>query len=270
MALTLSVLCDNNTLIDRYYYGEPAVSYYIEIDGARILFDTGYSDVFLKNSVLMDIDLSAITHLVISHGHDDHTRGLPFLSERHTFTQVPLICHPHCFAPRWAGELYVGPPMPEEMPTHFDYQPSCTPVWLTENCVFLGEIPTTHAFEPRHKMGTVRLNGQLQDDYMLDDSALCCRTDHGLFIITGCSHSGICNIISHAQQVCGDTRIAGVIGGFHLLEMNDRVRHTIDYLAALGTNCRRIPCHCVSLHVKAAMLQAFDFEEIGSGTVIHM
>ena len=28
MALTLSILCDNNTLIDRYYYGEPGVSYY--------------------------------------------------------------------------------------------------------------------------------------------------------------------------------------------------------------------------------------------------
>ena len=77
MALTLSILCDNNTLIDRYYYGEPGVSYYIEIDSARILFDTGYSDVFLKNAKLMDIDLSTITHLVISHGHDDHTNGLP-------------------------------------------------------------------------------------------------------------------------------------------------------------------------------------------------
>lgn len=48
MAFTLSVLCDNNTLIDRYYYSEPGVSYYIEIDDARILFDVGYSDVFLK------------------------------------------------------------------------------------------------------------------------------------------------------------------------------------------------------------------------------
>lgn len=270
MALTLSVLCDNNTLIDRYYYGEPAVSYYIEIDDARILFDTGYSEVFLKNAALMKIDLSAITHLVISHGHDDHTKGLPLLTEHFDTSHVPLICHPDCFSPRWAGECYVGPPMPEELPTHFDYRPSKQPVWLTEHCVFLGEIPTLHDFEPRHDMGTVRLDGTLQTDYMCDDSALACRTEQGLFIITGCSHSGICNIISYAQQVCGDTRIAGVIGGFHLLEMNDRVRHTIDYLSKLGSNCRCIPCHCVSLHVKAAMLQAFDIEEIGAGSIIHM
>ena len=50
MTLKLSVLVDNNTLIDRYFLGEPAVSYFLEIDSARILFDTGYSDVFLKNA----------------------------------------------------------------------------------------------------------------------------------------------------------------------------------------------------------------------------
>lgn len=268
MALTLSILCDNNTLIDRYYYGEPGVSYYIEIDGARILFDTGYSDIFLKNAKLMDIDLSTITHLVISHGHDDHTNGLPHLIANHEVSRVPLICHPHCFSPRWADALYVGPPTPEEIPQLFDYQPSKEPVWLTEHSVFLGEIPTIHNFESRHKMGTVRLNNALQDDYMVDDSALACRTDKGIFIITGYSHSGICNIISYAQQVCGDNRIAGVIGGFHLLEMNERVCHTIEFLSNLGPSCRRIPCHCVSLHIKAAMLNAFDFEEIGSGSVI--
>ncbi|EMY9786812.1 MBL fold metallo-hydrolase, partial [Clostridioides difficile] len=43
--LKIQVLVDNNTYIDRYFVGEPAVSYYIEIDGNRILFDSGYSDV---------------------------------------------------------------------------------------------------------------------------------------------------------------------------------------------------------------------------------
>ncbi len=270
MALTLSVLCDNNTIIDRYYYGEPAVSYLLEIDGARILFDTGYSDVFLKNADLMGIDLSDVSHVVFSHGHDDHTTGLPHLLARYDMHEVPLVCHPHCFAPRWHDDLYVGPPQPKEMPGRFRYTPSREPLWLTENCVFLGEIPTLHDFEARHVMGRVQLDGVMQDDWMLDDSALCCRTPDGLFIVTGCSHSGICNIISYAQRVCGDSRIKGVIGGFHLLEMNERVQQTIAYLQALGPDCRRIPCHCVSLHVKAAMLQAFDFEEIGSGSIIRI
>ena len=38
--IEIRVLMDNNTYIDQYYLGEPAVSYYIEADGCRILFDT--------------------------------------------------------------------------------------------------------------------------------------------------------------------------------------------------------------------------------------
>ena len=48
--MKLTVLVDNNTLIDRYFYGEPGVSYFIEEEGKRILFDVGYSDIFLQNA----------------------------------------------------------------------------------------------------------------------------------------------------------------------------------------------------------------------------
>ena len=46
----LWVLADNNTLIDRYFLGEPAASYYLEFEDLRILLDTGYSEVFLQNA----------------------------------------------------------------------------------------------------------------------------------------------------------------------------------------------------------------------------
>ena len=43
--MKLRVLVDNNTYIDRYYLGEPAVSYYIECDGIRLLFEIGRAHV---------------------------------------------------------------------------------------------------------------------------------------------------------------------------------------------------------------------------------
>ena len=48
--MKLKVLVDNNTFIDMYYLGEPAVSYYIEDGNDKILFDVGYSDIFIKNA----------------------------------------------------------------------------------------------------------------------------------------------------------------------------------------------------------------------------
>ena len=51
--MKLTVLMDNHTEIDVYHLGEPAVSYWLEADGKRFLFDTGYSDAFLKNAKAM-------------------------------------------------------------------------------------------------------------------------------------------------------------------------------------------------------------------------
>ena len=67
--MKLVVLVDNNTLNDKYYIGEPAVSYYIEVDGKKVLFDTGYSDVFIRNARKMNINVDNIDAIAISHGH---------------------------------------------------------------------------------------------------------------------------------------------------------------------------------------------------------
>lgn len=48
--MKLTVVIDNNTYIDNYLLGEPAISYYIEVDNCRILFDAGYSEAFLSNA----------------------------------------------------------------------------------------------------------------------------------------------------------------------------------------------------------------------------
>ena len=80
--MKLTVLVDNNTFIDEYYFGEPGVSYYIEDGGAKILFDCGYSDVFMANAEKMGIDLGKVDTIVFSHGHNDHTRGFRRCQDR--------------------------------------------------------------------------------------------------------------------------------------------------------------------------------------------
>ena len=70
--MKLKVLEDNNTFIDMYYLGEPAVSYYIEDGEDKILFDVGYSDAFLVNAEKMNIDIDNISKVVISHGMAEH------------------------------------------------------------------------------------------------------------------------------------------------------------------------------------------------------
>ncbi len=266
--MKLTVLVDNNTYIDKYYIGEPALSYFIEFEGHRILFDTGYSDVLIQNAQKMEIDLNTVTDIVISHGHDDHTRGLQFLSNILKEPTRPLIAHPSCFNPKYKDKSYIGAPYTEEeIRHHFQFSPKKEPHHISENCIFLGEIPVSQSFEARRKIGSVVQNDEKVDDYAYDDSAMAFKTDSGLVIVTGCSHSGICNIIDHAKKVCHTEKIAAVIGGFHLKDVDERLEKTIRYLK--DTNIDALyPCHCVSLNAKCAMNQVFDIIEVGVGLTI--
>ena len=263
--MKLQVLVDNNTYIDHYYLGEPGVSYYVEIDDKKILFDAGYSDIMIRNAHSLGVDLKKITHIVLSHGHDDHSKGLKYLFSQFSLPNATLVAHPGCFAPRWEQGRYIGSPFSEEEIAKLClYQPSRTPCYISENCCFLGEIPSSNPFEERHGTGTVLLDGKEVPDRVLDDSAVVCRTGKGLFIITGCSHSGICNIVEYARQVFGCSRIAGIIGGFHLFDADARLYKTIDFLESSSVESM-YPCHCVSLRAKAEMMKHMEIKEVGVG-----
>ena len=63
--MKLTVLMDNNTYIDQYYLGEPALSIYIEDGEENVLFDTGYSEAFISNAEKMQIDLGTFCWTIL-------------------------------------------------------------------------------------------------------------------------------------------------------------------------------------------------------------
>jgi 7,8-dihydropterin-6-yl-methyl-4-(beta-D-ribofuranosyl)aminobenzene 5'-phosphate synthase len=268
--MKLTVLVDNNTLIDQYYLAEPGVCYYIEDGDCRLLFDVGYSDVFIQNAKLMNIDLAAVSTVAISHGHNDHTRGLKYLSERTDLNRVKLVAHPLAFKPKIFSGQPIGCPVSEQALRHSFYMALTErPLKISDNITFLGQIPRLNDFEARQVFGSVIDDERCYDDVVLDDSALVYQCERGLFIITGCSHSGVCNIIEYAKQVCGDDRVIGVIGGFHLFELSAQLTETIHYFQSNQINYL-LPCHCVSFAAKAAIHQAIPIEEVGVGLTIEV
>ncbi|MBR3756323.1 MAG: MBL fold metallo-hydrolase [Firmicutes bacterium] len=268
--MKLTVLMDNNTYIDQYYLGEPAVSYYIEDGDVSLLMDCGYSDAFIRNAGAMNIDLSKLTHIVFSHGHDDHTGGLKFLQDKFDLSNVEIVAHPDCFYPREEdGTRFGAPYLAGEVADFAKLKLVTEPVWLTEHLLYLGQIADRFDFEVRKPIGQRQTEEGWKDDYCYDDSALVYRSNEGLFIITGCSHSGICNIIEQAKLLTGQTKIAGVLGGFHLFDVDDRLDTTIDYLQRCQIQ-DFYPCHCVSLKAKARMMEKLDVEEVGVGLKIEV
>lgn len=262
--MILTVLCDNNTYIDRYYLAEPAFSCLIEDGVHTILYDAGYSDVFLQNAKSLRLDLSRVTDIALSHGHNDHTRGLPLFFE--CFHQpVDLYAHPRVFEPKHSmpGKLPIGAPLgtaqlPEQVRAHLSEKPQR----ISEHVAMLGEIPRKFAFENGREIGETLRNGIWETDRLLDDTALALSAADGLFIASGCAHSGVCNIVSYAQSVFGEKRIAGFLGGTHLFEVNESTRAALETLVSLGVK-KIYPCHCTGTFVKAEMIHLFDVSEVG-------
>ncbi|MBF8982275.1 MBL fold metallo-hydrolase [Lutibacter sp. B2] len=275
--MKVTVLVDNNTYIDRYFIGEPGVSYFIEDKGINILFDVGYSDVFIKNAQKMNVDMKNIDFVVISHGHNDHTGGLiPLTSlyteaktEKKSCKKPSLIAHPSAFLMKTFEEEEIGSILSEErLKRYFHMKLSKEPLWLTENLVFLGKIERKNDFENKVPIGKVEDQGKMVDDYVIDDSALVYKSKQGLVIITGCSHAGICNIIEYAKKVCKDERIIDVIGGFHLLNPSkEQLEGTVNYMKTI--NAKKVyACHCTDLDSKIALAKELNLKEVGVGLAL--
>lgn len=270
--MRITVLVDNNTLIDSYFAGEPGLSLLVEHGDARVLFDAGHSDAFVRNARSLDEDLTRLDWVALSHGHLDHTWGLGHLAALYTDAaragrprpRPVLAAHPRTFDSRRSeqGEEIGARMTWESAARFFTPAPDEGPRELAPGLYMLGEVPRALAFEPPTAIGT-REDGT--PDLLPDDTALACVTPAGLVVVTGCAHAGVCNTVEHARAVTGTHRVRAVLGGMHLLDASaERLAATADYLGALDLE-DLYPCHCTDLAAKLALSARCPVREMGAG-----
>lgn len=258
--MKLTVLVDNCSRINKYLIAEPALSFFIEINGRKILFDTGYSDALLRNAFKLKIDVRQIDEIVFSHRHNDHTGGLHYIRKFYQDSKelaikynVPtVVAHPDIFEPQFEPAVgNIGTPFSREhLEGLFNLKLSREPLWFDDKLCFLGEIP--------------RLDFNVD---CVDDSALVYRSQRGLVIITGCSHAGLVNIMEYAKKVTNEKIIYSIIGGFHLIgKTSDEMDELIGYLKTQNIG-RVLPCHCCDLKAKIRLANALPVEEVCVGDV---
>ena len=269
--MKISVLTDNYACYNQRLKAEHGASYLIEDGETRILMDTGSSGLFLENAARMHLDLSSVQYLVLSHGHWDHTDGLRAFMDHFgpdVCRQITLIAHPDAFFPKYEGDRFIGcRTSPEELSRYFQMKLTKEPVHLSSHITYLGEIPRRVDFENRTPLGMTVKDGEPQDDYLFDDSALVLRGEEGIYVVTGCSHSGICNITEQAKALTGVSRVLGIAGGFHLHTRNEQLERTIAYLKEEHIP-ELYPAHCTSCEARFAMSEEVPIKELGVGLIL--
>ena len=261
MEVDITTLSENTA--NYGFLAEWGLSILVEVDGVRILMDTGLSFSAVHNAHLMGIDLSTIDRIVLSHGHADHTGGLQEVLK--IKGEVEVIAHPDMWAAKYVRRdqervRYNGIPFSrEELESRgARFKLAKEPVHITEHAMTTGEIPMVSGYEEIENNLLVKEAGALHPDPLADDLALIIDTDFGLVVILGCAHRGIVNTARHAQDLTGKELVYAAIGGTHLFRASEeRLERTVADLREMGIQ-RLGVSHCTGFRASARLAQEFE------------
>jgi len=247
--IQITVLAEN-TVYQRGLRAEHGLSFWIETNDKKILFDTGQSDLLLHNAKALGIDVGQADAIVLSHGHYDHVGGLNHVLD--LAPQATIYLHPMALEPKFSfsngapREAGVTSALRNRLlgqikngkGTYTAVRTSVLP-----GVTITGQVPRVSGFEDTG--GTFFLDAKrTKTDGLLDDQALYLESDKGLIVILGCAHAGVVNTLEHIRQFEPDKRVHTILGGMHLVKAGQtRIEKTID--AFRHFDIERIgPAHC--------------------------
>ncbi len=274
MTTRLTILCENSAGIPFGVIGEHGFACFVETPDGNYLFDTGQGFGIIQNSLALNKDLRSINAIMISHGHYDHTGGLPAVLKFKG--EVDVYGHPDIFSERiWSSgdkSRFVGIPYRRVYLKSLgaNFRLGNEMVTVGPGVFLTGEIPRHSTFEKGDSNMTAILpNGStIHPDPLKDDLSLIVDSSEGLIIVFGCAHAGMINIIEYALAQTQRDHIHAIIGGTHLgFSSDEQFEETLKVIDRYQIE-RIGVSHCTGFP-KAAMLHAqlgerFFFGNVGT------
>jgi len=237
------------TLVENYVNGsalkaEHGLSIHIsDDDGTSILFDAGLSEIYLQNAKSIGIDISTVDHFVLSHGHCDHSGGLPAFLKVNKKAKIHI--KDEAFSPKYyREEIFVG--MPELAECDGRIVNNDAPLQLSRHVSLIPKIAIEDWKNTYFKDLKVKHLGQLEADTVEEEQFLLIQKNDELSVLTACSHRGIKNILNAAQRISA-LPFDLILGGLHLIDSSFEEFQEIEkYFASISPK-RLGLSHCTGI-----------------------
>jgi len=253
-----------------------------------VLFDVGpYADLWLGNARRLEVDLSRIEAVFLSHWHFDHSGALPEVvaaiaaARRGAGCAAPVVVDLHPDRPDQRGVLATSgilvmlAPEPTfaaieaaggRLALHAGAHEVCGGFFFGS-----GAIERSTSYElglvGHHSLRGTRLEA---DPLIMDERFLAAEVrGRGVTVLSACSHAGVVNACLAAQARFPAAPLDVVLGGYHLAgaAMEPRIEPTVRDLRDRIRPRLVAPGHCTGWRAKAALAAAFAPGRYGPSVV---
>ena len=275
----MKIIClmENTTCYDDIK-AQHGLSFYIEWNQRKILFDTGASDLFVENAKQRNVDLNAVDTVILSHVHYDHSGGIQAFLERNNHATLYIrekALEPH-FHIHDQKISYIGIPknIIQELKHPLRVQQiHFTKEWevIEDGCILFSNV-TGNQYYSKGNDGLAMQKGitYVTDDFSHEQN-LILKENGKWILISGCSHSGVVNIIEKCKTLIGKEPDI-LIGGFHFAKPEKDGSIDTEFAAKIGTklqtyHTKYYTCHCTRVEYYQYLKQQMgeQIEYIGAG-----
>lgn len=274
--IRITTLAENLTY-QRGLISEHGLSLLIEVNGKKILFDTGQGYALMHNAGQLGVDLAEVDDIVISHGHYDHTGGLAnvlnvnrkatvYLKEEAFSDKLKRLALSNQETDETNSNGAKAPKEQKKRKRQAELKgktkfigmdPSDRkilershllkePMEIEKDVFVMTDIPVENNADTGFSGFITGNDEDYQPDEFLDEQYLVVLRNKKICVFSGCSHRGISNILSAAVKHFR-LPVALVLGGFHLSNCTEEQYRTVaDSLNEYDPESIGV-CHCTGV-----------------------
>ena len=268
--MKIVTLVENTTDIDSELNTVHGLSLYIETQEHKILFDVGPDDTLFVNAEKLNIDLTEIDTVIISHGHYDHGGALEkFLNINKKAVVYIQQCAFDEHLARQEGKDDIDISIDVKLQKHDQVRLLNGDEKLDDELMLFTVDTPDKFYSSANDLLYSKCGDEVKKDDFLHEQNLII-SEQCKVLTMGCAHKGVINIMEYAKkynpEVC--------IGGFHLFNPDKGTTVPKEELDAIAEELAKLDvqfytCHCTGIEAYEYLSERVEnLHYMSAGTIL--